>query len=197
MANVNKPTGYGGSVGNWMREWLVDRPFLHNRGFDPATGTWNPTGVQQGVAQTVAGLIAPGADTVAGALINRYNRNNGPHNQFGSYFRDNGNARAVPGAFGGLDKNPMSQYGGFIPQAPSDINRIPMPSDPPIQSILPDIQPYVPTIAPPSGGGGGGYVGSVGPSTFQSIGRSSLSNNYNPFVSGIDPRIPRRKTAGA
>lgn len=116
MANISKPSAYGGSFGNWLREWAVDRPFLHNRGYDPSTNTWNRRGVMQGLAQTGAGMVAPGADTVAGMLINRYNQNNGPHNQFASYFRDNGNARQSPGFPSDMSKTPGGPYGGFINQ---------------------------------------------------------------------------------
>lgn len=113
MANTSKPSAYGGSFGNWLREWAVDRPFLHNRGYDPSTNAWSRRGVIQGLAQTGAGMIAPGADTVAGLLINSYNQNNGPHNQFASYYREGGNTRQSPGG-NNMTKNPAGPYGGFI-----------------------------------------------------------------------------------
>jgi len=127
-------------------------------------------------------------------VAGQFNTSTGPHSWDASGFRVGENYRAGPSVTD-FTKNP----GMYTPGGNSTLSLVQQPPDPSIQSILPTINPYVPTIAPASSGGhsGSGFVGSMGPSTFQSIGRSSLSNNYNPFVSGIDPRIPRRRTNGA
>ena len=86
MADVTKnpiqPQGSG--FGRFMREF-VDRAFLSNRGYDYRTGQWDRRGVRQGLIQTGAGLLMPGAGTLTGVGMSLYDR-----------YRMNNNRRNVP-----------------------------------------------------------------------------------------------------
>lgn len=200
---AQKPSGIRNFFGG-----LADR-FFPGQNYNRGTGQFNVTPLQ--VLGTVGGIvgnaIAPGTGTLIRQGVNgyygqgplagvagRFNTSSGPHSWDASAFRVGENYRSSPSVTD-FSKNPAT----YSPGVNTNLSLVQPPADPSIQSILPTITPYVPTIAPATSGGhgGGGYVGSMGPSTFQSIGRSSLSNNYNPFVSGIDPRIPRRRTNGA
>lgn len=74
MADLGKQGTQGSGFGRFMRE-LVDRGLFANRAYNYRYGGgFDPRGVRQGLIQTGAGLIAPGASTLAGLAINMYNR---------------------------------------------------------------------------------------------------------------------------